>query len=66
MEQDWGLQAPKPPLLKGGAPEGRGDSVYRKSVGRDDHGAPSLAAGGFRQMKEPKVKGIPQLAPLTS
>ena len=24
LEQDWGLQAPKPPLLKGGAPAGGG------------------------------------------
>ena len=31
-----GPPAPKPPLLKGGAPKGRGDFVYRKSVGRDD------------------------------
>ena len=44
LEEDRELQAPKPPLSKGGGPPGetrwRGDSIYRKAVGRDDPGAP--------------------------
>ena len=61
-----GPSSTQAPLAKGGCPRrGRGDSVYRKSVGRDDPGAPfsgnirSLAAGGFRQTQRLKVKEPP-------
>ena len=36
-----------------------GDSVYKKSVGRDDPGAPFLGGGGFRQKKQLNVKESP-------
>ena len=57
LEQDRGPSSTQAPLAKGGCPRrGRGDSVYRKSVGRGAPGAPFSGsirslAGGFRQAK---------------
>ena len=59
MEQNWDLQAPKPPLLKGGGPPGvtrwRGDSVTRNSSKQE---APSVTAcGGGSSLKEGAFPG---------
>ena len=53
-------ERPKPPLLKGGAPQGRGDSVYRESVGRGDLGAPFSGGGRIPSIESTQSKRLPQ------